>query len=343
MIDLLNIKPHEVSRDMRGYSIFLFGDPKSGKTTAASKFPKSLILAFEKGYAALPGVMANPINSWSEFRKVLRQLKDPAVQEMYETICIDTADVAYTYCEKYVCANANVDAVDKIPYGQGWGMVAKEFDECLRLIIQLNYGLVIISHSEDKTFKNEQGEEYNKIIPTLGKKPRLIVSRLCDIIGYSRSVEVEGGRYETKLFMRGTPRYEAGSRFKYTPDYIDFSYTNLVKAIGDAIDKEAEETGNVYVTNEKVNVYTTSAELNFDSLMMLFNNDSSYLMKINPEFYGPRIVHIVDSYLGKGKKVSDANRDQVEALSLIVDELKELITEMETLEMEVETFEEIET
>lgn len=42
---LLDIKPHEVSRDLRGYSVFFYGDPKSGKTTIASKFPGALLLA----------------------------------------------------------------------------------------------------------------------------------------------------------------------------------------------------------------------------------------------------------------------------------------------------------
>ena len=28
-IDLLNLVPHQVSRDLRGYSVFLYGDPKS--------------------------------------------------------------------------------------------------------------------------------------------------------------------------------------------------------------------------------------------------------------------------------------------------------------------------
>lgn len=28
-IDLLNLTPHQVSRDLRGYSVFLYGDPKS--------------------------------------------------------------------------------------------------------------------------------------------------------------------------------------------------------------------------------------------------------------------------------------------------------------------------
>ena len=41
-------------------------------------------------------------------------------------------------------------------------------------------------------------------------------------------------------------------------------------------------------------------------------------------YYAPRITQIVDNYLGKGKKVNEINRDQVEQLSLIVDDLKTL-------------------
>lgn len=44
-IDLLSIQPHQVSRDLRGYSVFFYGDPKTGKTTTAAKFPNSLLLA----------------------------------------------------------------------------------------------------------------------------------------------------------------------------------------------------------------------------------------------------------------------------------------------------------
>lgn len=337
-IDLLNIKPHQVSRDLRGYSVFFYGEPKSGKTTIATKFPRHLLLAFEKGYNAIPGAMAQPINTWAEFRKVLRQLKDEKVKEQFETVIIDTADIAYDLCEKYICANAKrpdggfgVDSVSDIPFGKGYTQVAKEYDECLRSIIQMDYGLVLISHSVDKTFKDEQGQEYNQIVPTLGNKPRAIVSRMCDIIGYSRSVQDEEGKTSTKLFMRGTPRYIAGSRFKYTPDYIDFNYQSLVDAIGMAIDKQMEEDGSEYFTDERSNLYKdTRAELDFDELLNSFNTivNDLIMQKSNEEFkeyWQPRIVQITDRYLGKGMKVSQCSRDQVEALDLIVTDLKELI------------------
>ena len=176
-----------------------------GKTTIATKFPHHLLLAFEKGYNAIPGAMAQPVNSWGEFRKILRQLKDPEVQKKFETIIIDTADIAYDLCEKYILSNAKrpdggfgVDAVSDIPFGKGYTLIAKEYDECLRSIVQMDYGLVLISHAVDKTFTDEQGKEYNQIVPTLGNKPRNIVSRMCDIIGYSRGVQnPEDGSFPT--------------------------------------------------------------------------------------------------------------------------------------------------
>ena len=47
-IDIFNIQPHQVSRDLRGYSVFFYGDPKSGKTTIATKFPKHFLLALKR-------------------------------------------------------------------------------------------------------------------------------------------------------------------------------------------------------------------------------------------------------------------------------------------------------
>ena len=337
-IDLLSITPHQVSRDLRGYSVFFYGEPKSGKTTIATKFPKHLLLAFEKGYNAIPGAMAQPINTWAEFRKVLRQLKDEAAKEKFESNIFDTADIAYDLCEKYICANAKrsdggfgVDSVADIPFGKGYTLVAKEYDECLRSIVQMDYGLVLISHAVDKTFKDEQGQEFNQIVPTLGNKPRNIVSRMCDIIGYSRAVQLEDGSTATKLFMRGTPRYVAGSRFKYTPDVIDFNYKSLLDAIGDAIDKQMEEDGTEYFTDNRSNLYKPVVqELNFDDLMAEFQGIINGLIESKEEaefkeYWQPRIVQITDKYLGKGQLVSKCSRDQVEALDLIVTDLKELV------------------
>ena len=337
-IDIFNVQPHQVSRDMRGYSVFLYGGWKTGKTTTAVKFPKHFLLAFEKGYSAIPGAMAQPINSWSEFRQVLRQLKDEKAKAMFETIIIDTADIAYDYCSKYICANNNVDTIADIGFGKGYGLVEKEFDECLRQIVQMGYGLVVISHETDKTFTDEGGKQYNKIVPTLDKRANNVLARMCDIIGYTRSVTDESGNEKVVMFMRGTSRYEAGSRFKYTPDYIDLSYDNLVKAIGDALDKQMAEDGADLFTDKRENVHLdTTSNLDFDALIKEFNDMIANIPGSTDmdgsteegqkfrEYWQPRISQCIEKYLGKGHRIKDATRDQVEAVSLVVIELKDLL------------------
>jgi hypothetical protein len=51
---------------------------------------------------------------------------------MYETIVVDTADIAYDYCTKYICDNAKksdgtigVDSVSDIPFGKGYTLIEK--------------------------------------------------------------------------------------------------------------------------------------------------------------------------------------------------------------------------
>ena len=324
---LLDIKPHQVSRDLRGYSVFLYGAPKTGKTTIACQFPGALLLAFEKGYSTIGGVLAQPINSWSEFKKLFVEFKDPAVKERYQTIVIDTADIAYSYCEKYICtresdAKHSYQNVADIPYGKGYSMAMDEFDECIRKILQLGYGLVIISHDQDKTMKNENGEEYNQIIPTLDKRARLVCERTCDIIGYCREVEDQEGHKTVRMFMRETSRYVAGSRFKYTPDSIELSYDNLVKAIVDAID-EQERVSKGSTTDSYSSLHTDDVEYDFPALMKEVQQTVGALMSGHPEMEH-KIVSIVDKHLGKGKKVSDCTPDQAALVDLILYDLKHL-------------------
>lgn len=328
-IDIFSVKPHEVSRSLEGYTIMFYGEPKTGKTSTAAKFPKSLLLAFEHGYAAIPGVMALPINRWSEFKQVLKQLKEDKAHEAYSNIILDTTDIAYDLCEKYICNQNGVSSIKDIPYGQGWTMAAKEFDEALRLIPQMGFGLVLISHSQDKVFKDEQtGEEYNRIVPTLGNRPRLIVDRMSDVIAFARPVETEEGT-KTMLYMRGTSRFIAGSRFKYTPDCIEFTYDNLVNAINDAIDKEAKANDNKFVTDKRESI-EAPGEYDFVVMMKAFKSITAKIQKSvsKDEFkalWVPKITEITDKYLGVGKKVNDCTSKQAEQLDLILTDLKELL------------------
>lgn len=321
--ELLKIQPHKVSRDLRGYSIFFYGSPKSGKTTIASKFPNALLLAFEKGYNAIPGVRPQPINSWAQFKKTLIDLNDEQVKQTFSTIVMDTADIAYSYCEDYINNNENVSNIADIPFGKGYKMCEEEFDQCIRKILQLDYGLVIISHSQEKTFVNKDGVEYPKIVPTLDKRANKICTRTCDIIGFSDSIDTDKGTV-TKLYMRGTPRYTAGSRFKYTPDEIDFTYENLVDAIGKAIDDQAKENNGELVTDGKEQLSLEEESYDFDELIKDFNELVGRLLAEDKK-NSVKIITCVEKILGIGKKVMECSPAQAGQINLINYSLQKLL------------------
>lgn len=76
-VDLLNLEPTKISRDLKGKYMLFYGLPKTGKTSLAVRFPKSLLLAFEKGYNALANVMKYDIPNWRTMKEVLRELRKP--------------------------------------------------------------------------------------------------------------------------------------------------------------------------------------------------------------------------------------------------------------------------
>ena len=323
-INLMNLKPHKVSRDLSGYITYIYGPGKIGKTTFGSQMPGALILAFEKGYNALPNVYAQDVTTWSEMKMALRELKKPEVKEMFHSIIIDTIDVAASACEKYIVSQAGVDTLNQIPYGQGWSRVKRELEDTFRSVTQLGYAVLFISHDKDKTFTRQDGTQYNQIVPTLGNSYNLIIKDMVDIYAYAHIV-IKDDVPKRVLTLRSLDNtIDCGTRFKYMIPEVNFSYESLVEALNNAIDEEAKNTGKEFITDER-NVTEIKTELNFDVLMDTFNQLVKTIPSDKMSFYAPRITEITDKYLGKGKKVINATRDQVEQLSLIVFDVKELL------------------
>ena len=81
--NLLELTPHKVSRDLSGYITYVYGAPKTGKTTLATQMDGCLLLAFEQGYNALPGVIAQDIVTWGEMKQAFINEKDFDENEVY--------------------------------------------------------------------------------------------------------------------------------------------------------------------------------------------------------------------------------------------------------------------
>ncbi len=319
-IDIMNIKPSVISKDLKGKFICIYSLPKVGKTSLACQFPKNLLCGFEHGWNAISGAKAIDIKKWSDFKQVLKQLEKPEAQELYNTITIDTVGIAWDLCEQYICSQHGVQTLSDIPWGGGYSAAKKEFDTCLRKITQLGYGLVIIAHVDKRIEKRADDSEVEILGPAIPKRAYDIVNQLVDIIGYIDVTWNEDGSSERVLYTRKTPTVMAGSRFKYLAPKIKFGYNELVEAIVEAIQKSENIDGATVVEKEEQKIEET---LNFDEIReeasklwtKLVNQDNA-----NAE----RILKKVEMIFGRKIKLSEITEDQVDLFNLVLLDMKDM-------------------
>lgn len=321
-IDIFSIEPNKISRDLKGKYVLLYSLPKVGKTTLASQFPKALLCAFEIGYHALPGVKAQDIGAWSDFRKIVQQLKLPKAREMYDTIVIDTVSIATDLCEKYILAQNDVSALGDIPWGAGWAMYRKEFETPFRELTQLGYGIVFIAHSKEKPsgFQDKDGNDIMGVFPDINKVGLNTVNRLVDVIGYISQEFQENGTSKRYLYTRQTPTVFAGSRYAHLAPKIEFGYNQLVDAIADAMEKEAE-TGAQFTDNT---VIAPEPMRPFDEAM---NEAKELWTKLVGNGNADNVEKIKASTIrvfGQPKKLSEITKEQQELLEEVIVDMKNM-------------------
>lgn len=320
-IDLLNIQPHKVSRDLSGYITYIYGAPKTGKTTLATQMDGALLLAFEPGYHALPGVMAQDITSWTDMKQVYRELKKPEVKATFHAIIVDTIDIAADRCKKYICNQNGIEDLGELGYGKGWTKFKDEFNEIFRGLTQMGYAVFFIGHDKPETIDNPDGTKTMKIHPSLSNSTKIVIAGMSDIYGYAHQKNANEMSVLTLRDPSGL--IECGCRFKYMPCEITMSYDNLIEALNTAIDREAAENNGKFVTDERIeSVVETTYD--YDALMAEFKNLVTTLMA-KSQTNGAKITSIVETYLGKGKKVGETTPSQAEFIYLIVTDMKDLL------------------
>lgn len=325
-IDILSIQPTQLCTNLKGRFIMLYGQAKSGKTSMSAMWPKPLLVATERGYNALIGVKAIDTTSWADFKKICRQLKQPEAQQMYETVVIDTIAILYSLCEKFVCSREGVSSVSEIGYGKGWTMLKNEFEGTLRELTQLGYALVFIAHSKTKTteYTDEDGNEIQAYAPDLPNAAYQICNRMVDVIGYiGVEYDLKSGESHRYLYTRGTPRIFAGSRYKYLAPRIELSYQNLVDAIAEAMQKEAELTGTQLV--EKDNEELFGSIRPFNETMTEARELWNKIVAANGDDGKAKMHEIITHVFGRDVQLSRVPEEQQELVELVIDDFKKLI------------------
>lgn len=207
------------------YMTLIYGPPKIGKTTFASQFPKVLFLATEPGHDALSVYSVN-ITNWAEFLEACAVIAKG--NHAFSTICIDTVDNLFAMCSEYIRAKHKFEHESDLDYGKGWSLVSDEFERKLVKLSLLPYGMVLISHSEEKEIKTRTAT-ITRFVPTLPKTARKVVEPMVSNILFCQSVRTDNGE-ERLIRTQASETWEAGCRVGGLPDPLPLNYGVFAEA-----------------------------------------------------------------------------------------------------------------
>ena len=254
---MLNIFEPEVScvtAGLKGKSILLYGGNRTGKTQNCAAAPKALFLRFENGLGAISNARNFPIDKWTKYTDIVKQLTSPVnaakAHEMYETIVIDTIDRMLALGEEYVCNVFGVIGVDRDSTGKKgygvWREYRAEVSKWINMLTNAGYTIIFIGHDDVRTLQNDRGEEYNKIYPRGDRRSVDFIADICDIIAYACncSNDENGNSVKSTLYLDGTSAFLAGSRFpKLVPVIPEWDIHKLEEAVSKAVNEGAESVG----------------------------------------------------------------------------------------------------
>ncbi|APH36048.1 ATP-binding protein [Bacillus velezensis] len=320
-IDIFNPQVSVVAKGLEGKVITIYGSNNLGKTKQSTRMKKPLYLPFEKGLNAIAGVKFMAINSWADFKKVNKQLTKNAekAKETYQTIIVDEVDAFAKYATRYVCEQYDVERIKDGNDGFGlWKEYETEVWEEINKLIGVGFTVIFIAHAaEDKK---------GKVYPKGDKRVLAPVIDNSDIVLYLSSNGVDEDRkvIKSSAWLAETDEHFARSRFDYIDTYLpEFTAENLEKAIIEAVERQEEAEGIVAVTYEEQKQNNASEELDYDSLMEQIKEVG---IKLNEEGRLEEVNEITEKHLGKGVKVTECSRKQVNVMSVILDDLKDLLS-----------------
>jgi hypothetical protein len=226
MLPTVKSKPKSYLTDL---TVLVYGPSKIGKSTWCSNAEGALFLATEPGLNALE-VFQVPILNWDDLLLACSEITDG--KHDFKTVVIDTIDNAYKMCSDYVCRKFKIEHESDLGYGKGYALINNEFQRVLNKLAFLPYGLVMISHSQERDIETRTGK-HTRIVPTIPEKARKIVTGMVDLILFC-DLEMKSGDdgkagWHRVMRTKPSPNYDAGDRTGKLPDTIPLDFSDFIK------------------------------------------------------------------------------------------------------------------
>lgn len=160
----------------------VIGPPGVGKSTLFSGFENCLYLVTSEKELTRLNVPYILIDSWEKMLEVTDELINNRSKYPYKFIVIDFVDAVWTLCIIAVCKKLGVEHQTDAAWGKGTDTVDSYFKKWVTQMIASDYGVMFISHVNQKDVISSGGT-ITKTICTLPPRARLILFPLLNVIG----------------------------------------------------------------------------------------------------------------------------------------------------------------
>ena len=174
--------------------LIIFGKPKAGKTTLASKLDNNLIIDLEGGSEFLEAlaVQARSVKDLGDIANAIREEIKSTGKKPYKYITLDNASrleeiclsyAATLYRQKPMGKNYSGNDVRTLPNGSGYMYLQQAVRKVIDMFRDLCDNFILIGHLKDKMI-NKEGEELSEMSLDLVGKLANIICGEADAVGY---------------------------------------------------------------------------------------------------------------------------------------------------------------
>jgi AAA domain-containing protein len=165
--------------------ILIYGVEGIGKSTFAASAPSPIFIEPESdGTARLDTQRFPRPESWRDVLDAVESLTVDA--HGFQTLVIDTLDAAEGLLWRHICERDRKASIEDYGYGKGYVAALDEWRAFLAVLEQLRrvkkMGIVLVAHSWIKTFKNPEGEDFDRYEMKLHNKAAGLLREWCDAV-----------------------------------------------------------------------------------------------------------------------------------------------------------------
>jgi hypothetical protein len=225
--------------------VVLYGVEKIGKSSFAAGAPSPRFICSEDGTSELDVERFREPRYWEEVRYCIDTLcRDP---HDYKTVILDTLDWLEPLCWREVCRAGSVPALEDYGGGYGKGYDAARdvwralLDDLDELRDKRGMAVVLLAHSWIKSFKNPEGDDYDRYEMKLHQKSSKLIMEWADCVLFATyETFTKKGKSDKKakgvasgarvIHTQRTAAWDAGNRYDL-PETLPLDWDAFAEAM----------------------------------------------------------------------------------------------------------------